>query len=332
MSQPDTAFCFCVESGGLEDQSVRMVESFRRQGGQFSKAQMTAVQPRYGPSLRRSTRRAFERLEVEFLRADQGAGNNRYSWNHFINKPYAIKAVSDRSACESIGWLDSDLLFVAEPSELILGPDESFLACTSDRIGGTSGPSDPLEPYWLAACRSLGIQIDDLPWVRSQIDEVAIRYYFNSGVFVFRRQGGFADQYLSNCEKMLDDHVSSRVVDYFFTDQIALGLTVFKMGLRDRQLSLTHNYPMGAKTHRDWYRSQDLKAARIVHYHDAMWPDFWETFISCIADTHPDTHDWLVQLGPMQNKASVVGKLMGKLIARHRGRARSRFESLIAPV
>lgn len=47
-----------------------------------------------------------------------------------------------------------------------------------------------------------------------------------------------------------------------------------KMGIPWRALPYSHNYPMGSKTHKDWYNEELLRAARIVHYHDAMYLSF----------------------------------------------------------
>jgi hypothetical protein len=62
-----TFFVCCVESGALEGQTVRMVESLRRWGGQFANAPLVAVSPRLSSPLSRETHRAFERLQVEYF-------------------------------------------------------------------------------------------------------------------------------------------------------------------------------------------------------------------------------------------------------------------------
>ena len=61
-------FVCCVESGWLKVQTVRMIESLRRWGGQFANAPVFAVTPRLDPLLMYKTRRAFDNLYVKYLR------------------------------------------------------------------------------------------------------------------------------------------------------------------------------------------------------------------------------------------------------------------------
>jgi hypothetical protein len=68
---PITFVC-CVESGLLENQTVRMIESLRRWGGQLRESPIFAVTPRMGLPLSRQTHRDFERLGVEYLRFQAG--------------------------------------------------------------------------------------------------------------------------------------------------------------------------------------------------------------------------------------------------------------------
>ena len=319
----DITFVCCVESGSLECQTIRMVESLRRYGGKFATAPVIAVTPRFGPPLGRKTRQIFDRYEIEYLVLRSDMRNARYSWNNFMNKPHAILAVDERAQSEAIGWLDSDLLFVNEPDELNLRADESFLACTPDRIGGTTGVTDPLEPYWLSICRALNLDIESLPWVITEFEHDRIRYYFNSGMFVYRRETSFAKQYLENCTKILDAHISSKVCGFFFTDQVALGLTAFQLGLPWRALPYSHNSTMGSSLHNTCYSEDALRKARIVHYHDSMWPAFWPVFLECLRNTHPEVEKWLASLGPMSNQAPLQWRLMGKVLKKIRSRSKN---------
>jgi hypothetical protein len=323
----DVTFVCCVESGSLEFQTVRMVESLRRYGGKFATAPVVAVTPRLGPPLTRKTRQVFDYYEIEYLVLGSDMKSNHYSWNHFMNKPHAILAIDERSnRSEAIAWLDSDLLFVREPDQLNLSAGESFLACTPDRIGGTTGLTDALEPYWLSICRALNLEIESLPWVTTELEQAQVRYYFNSGMFVYRRETSFAKQYLENCTKILDARLSSKVCGFFFTDQIALGLTAFQLGLPLRSLPHSHNYTMGSSTHDLWYSEDALRQASILHYHDAMWPAFWPVLLDCLRHTHPEVEKWLSPLGPMKNQAPLHWRLVGKLLANFRKRTNNAYK------
>src|SRR5919199_5589638 len=121
---PQITFVCCVESGSLEAQTVRMIESLRRWGGRFANAPLVAVTPRFGSPLSHKTRQTFERFNVEYL---QFQAKSRYPWFQYLNKPNALVAVEERSTSECIGWLDSELLFLDEPNQPLLNEGEDFV-------------------------------------------------------------------------------------------------------------------------------------------------------------------------------------------------------------
>ncbi len=322
---PEITFVCCVESGALEAQTVRMVESLRRWGGRFANAPLVAVTPLFGPPLSDKTRKTFERLNVEYLHFQ---AKSPYPWFKYLNKPNALVAVEERSTSEYIGWLDSDLLFVGEPDQLILNDGEDFVACASDKNIGTTGPGDPFESYWKEICQVVGIDICDLPWVTTQMDEKRIRLYWNSGVFVYRRRTNFAKHHLDISLQMLDAHIANYNAGIFFTDQVALGLAMVKMGLSWRALPYSHNYTMSPLIHDQWYNQQQLKQAKIVHYHDSMWPSAWPEFINCLSLTHPEVAFWLQSIGPMQNEAPVQWRITKKLLGHFRAKEELAYKKL----
>lgn len=319
ISSPSLSFVCCVESGPLEVQTVRMVESLRRWGGSLAGAPVFAVTPRRGPGLAAKTLETFERLSVRYLRR---APKSEYSWFHFYNKPVALAMAEEEAQTDAIGWLDSDLLVVGEPEALSLRDGEDFCACASDKEMGSSGPDDPYDPLWRANCRALGIDVDALPWLVTEQEGARIRLYWNSGVFVYRRSIRFGAHFLKTCTRLMDarNRTSAPGFSIGINEMSAVGLSVHLLGLKWRALPYSHNYSVGSKTHATWYREEQLRAARIVHYHDAMWPWFWDTFLQCMRSTHPPVGDWLAGLGPMLNEAPWGSRVWGKVLRSLRDR------------
>lgn len=317
-----TTFVCCVESGGLETQTVRMIESLRRWGGQFSQAPFYAVTPRFSPPLSHTTLAAFERLSVEYLRFHS---NSRYAWKGFLNKPYALAAVEERATTEAIGWLDSDLLILEEPDQLALQPGEDILACASECKGiGTTGPDDPLDSYWGEICKIVGIELDALPWITVEPEGQRIRLYWNSGVFVYRKSTGFATPLLEATLRVFDARlVAQGTNDYLrrrnLTQHI-LGMAALKHGMAWRSLPLSHHYNLSSATYDSWQQMELLQSARILHYHDAMWPSYWEDLMKCLTATHPSVAEWLAPMGPLKNLASPHWRVVGKLLQHVRTR------------
>jgi hypothetical protein len=144
---------------------------------------------------------------------------------------------------------------------------------------------------------------------------------------VFRRGKGLAAAHNQCTTRILDVKLGSSVTGVFFTEQHGLALGAAKLGLRHRQLPHSHNYAMGASIHEKWYREEDLRAARIVHYHDSMWPSFWPTFTDCLKKTHPDVASWLEPQGPLRNEAPLVYRAVTKFLRKRRGRAEKQYKA-----
>jgi hypothetical protein len=85
---------------------------------------------------------------------------------------------------------------------------------------------------------------------------------------------------------------------------------------------------MGGAIHEQWYREEKLRAARIVHYHDCMWPTYWPTFIDCLKATHPDVAAWLEPQGPLRNEAPFVYRAITKLLRKRRSSEEARFKAV----
>ena len=321
---PPITFVTCVESGPLETQVLRMVESLRVFGGRYADCPVWAVKPRFGPPLAKTTREQFDRLGIEFHKTQR---TDPHGWYAYINKTRALMHAEAAVRTEFVGWLDADLLFTGEPTELVPSPDEDLTACSSDNSGGTTGPDDPCNPFWREACATVGLRLEQLPWVTTEREGHRIRLYWNSGVFVFRKGTRLAAEHDYCTRRLLDARLGSAVTGVFFTEQFGLALAAARLGLRFRQLPHSHNYEMGTAIHAEWYREDRLRAARIVHHHDCCWPKFWPTFIACLKATHPDVAAWLEPQGPLRNAAPFAYRAMTKYLRQKRARWEEQFRA-----
>lgn len=324
-SSPNITFVCCVESGWLESQTVRLVESLRRFGGRFADAPLIAATPRFGPPISKNTVAVFRQHGVQHIRTNAA---HPYAWFNFYNKPLALLAAEEYVRTSSIGWLDSDLLIVGEPAELLLGPGEDFLAFPSEQKEmGTVGPGDPFEDYWRASCEVAGIDMDALPWVTTAQTQERIRLYFNGGLFVYRRGTGFAKEYERLTRALLDSRVGTAAKGYGlgFKEMVSIGFAAIRLGMNWRALPYSHNYPMLSQTFKDWYSLEALTHARIVHWHDSMWPPFWDTFLSCMRDAHPGVASWLASLGPIRISAPLQNRILSRYLRSVRTRQARRY-------
>lgn len=331
MSTDGTSFVCCVESGWLEPGTVRLVESLRRFGGRYAAAPIVAVTPRFGPPLSAETKRAFADWDVKHITPGIP---NAYPWFNFFNKPLALVAAEEHIDTEAIGFLDSDLLIVREPDELELMPGEDFLSFpTHCKEMGTSGPGDPYEGLWRASCRIAGLYIEDLPWIVTAQTRERIRLYFNSGLFIYRRGTSLAAEYLRLCRLLMDSRIGTRAAGYGlgFKEMVSVGLAVMTLGLKWRALSYSHNYSISRLTFDQWYTAEALRDARIVHYHDSMWPQFWPTFLEALQSTHPEVAAWLETQGPMRVSGPPHWRALSAVLKARRRRQSNRYLASCLP-
>jgi hypothetical protein len=319
-SKHKVTFVCCIEAGGLEEQTVRMVDSLRRWGGALADAPVTAVSPRLNVPVSNRTRAALDRMNVRYLRTRT---NKRHDWFKFLNKPYALVAAADGLQTPQVAWLDSDIVVLKEPSSLVLGDGEDFSACASDRNIGTTG-DDVNAPYFTEIAKLFGLGLGDLPMVTALREQVRIHFYFNSGLFSYRAATGFADRYLEGCVKVLESGVASRSAGIFFTDQVALGMVARSMGLRWRELPLSHNYALNADDD-DKFDPAALRDAAICHYHDSCWDPHYPKFVARLTEAYPPAGEWLRADGPVVNRIPMPWKAANMALRDWRERKTKRW-------
>jgi hypothetical protein len=292
-----------------------MVESLRRFGGRFARALVVAVTPRTGPPLQRSTRRKMEELEIEHLSIRP---RQPYSWHHYLNKAYAIRAAEERVGSEIITWVDSDILFLREPNELELQEGEGFVACAPD-LGmlGSRGTTDPYDPFWSRCAKLVGLELEDLPWLTTG-DGHRVRFYWNAGLYSYRRDTGYGREFLADFERALRERIACNHLQVHAMDQVMLGLTVLRMHLGWRAIPATSNFPVLSWLPHN-YDPEKVRNVDILHYHDSMQPHLWPRLLATLKPYHPQVHDWLEPLGPVTETSSRVVRGVRELLRVHRG-------------
>lgn len=285
----------CVENGQLEEGVIRLVESLRANGGRYADATVVAVNPRVGPPLAATTLARFAELGVVYRSLFP---RNRFAWLGYFNKYFALKEAEKLAGDGLVAFFDSDMIVLGEPTELSL-PEGVDMGCVArDKNIGTTGPGDPDHKYWISMCGILGLDIDDVPMVTTEVEGVDIRLYWNSGVFVYRPETRLADLWRAAMEKVLDETPAKYANKAFWVDQVVLSLVVVKEGLSFLNLPGSLNY--GIASHfKDHLTPEDLASAQILHYHDAMKPSQWAWFLEQLREPQPEVYRWLAGRGPV---------------------------------
>jgi hypothetical protein len=314
---PSAIIVTCMESGHLESQTLRMIQSVRNWGGRFAQFPVYAVTPRFGPPLQKTTLKSYDRLNVTHLRVK---ADSNYAWYNFTNKPAALLAAEAVKKVDQVIWLDADLLVVSEPADVLLKPGEDFTACPTEKNVATTGPDDPYNGYWLAMCEAVGIAIDDIPYVTEFRSQQRIRMYFNSGVFTYRPETGLAEAYRQATERLMDARIQLPKDKIFYHEQSAVGLAAVKNKLRIRMLSESCNYHLGSMT-LEHVVPEKFRSASILHYHRSMQPDRWKQFLPLIQTNDPAVGAWLAPQGPLQYRVTPWKQAVNKWVRFSRKRS-----------
>jgi len=264
------AFLACVERGNLENQTRLLCRSIRRFGGRLRHAPIHTFQPRRGTAITPESLADLEALGVqhhtEILNPD---------FDHYpIGNKILVSAWAEEQLEETLlVFLDSDTLLLAEPSDWLLpeGLDAAASPCVR-WLGGiaSSGPADPVDPYWREAYRLCGVNAR--PFVRSLVDRRRVRAYFNGGLVVARRRAGlfrqWREDFLCLMRRRHFPPDPKRGINNM--DEISLGITLARVFDRVRILDERHNYPL--------HRRAELAAPashaqfeELVHVHYHGW-------------------------------------------------------------
>ncbi|MFN0263787.1 hypothetical protein ACKTEK_07910 [Tepidamorphus sp. 3E244] len=286
------AFFFCVEPGWLEPQARLLARSIRRSAGRYADTEVHAVQPRGTDPLTPETTDCFAACDVTH---HAGRWNTRQANLGTANKVHAAALIETRSEAEILVFLDTDTVVLGEPSELDLHDDEDIaVQLTTRGLGGTTGPSDPLEPYWAACAQACGVELPAM--VDTLISRKRVRGYYNGGLVAMRRSAGIGTQWRDVLNRI--DPLTHERRRYM--DQVSLSLVAAARPERVRILPPTYNYNI---RERGQFGSEldtlPLDEIVIAHYHKAFSrPDFLPRVRPAL-DPQSDAFRWLAPQLPL---------------------------------
>ncbi len=286
--RPDLGFVACVERGVLESQTLLLFESIRRYAGRFRGCALYAVSPRAGHAVSAATRRRLDALGATYFDLPLNTVCTEYGP---ANRVAAGAYVEEHRPHDTLVVLDSDTLFLREPTEFALPSDVDVAARPVDLKGvSTEGPPDPFDRYWRDLCRCCGVDYDALPWGETFVDRRRIKANYNSGLTVARgRLGVFrrcADFFFRSVRAGLTPRtdagpsragagwVDPAANNFWGSSQAALSLAIWTTTRRVSELPTTYNYPLHLHEHVDAAVARQTFPRLVhVHYHWLFAPD-----------------------------------------------------------
>ena len=240
----------------MERQAQIACESLREFGGSMSSSAMTVVSPRPERRPSHAFVQCLAKLDVEYLALDIVSPCPQSGPSY---KTLSLAAVEARSGPPVLVQLDSDTLFLDEPSRLYV--DEGVAARPVDDRGfATTGPEHPVDGFWRAACLCLDLSYDELPSVRTTVTDVDVKVNYNGGLISARRDLGLYRHAMEFLRRLLAAGVlppvrrsairtGAEIVDgpgarFFGMDQAALALACVALKADVRSLPSGYNFPV----------------------------------------------------------------------------------------
>lgn len=294
---------FCVETGLLEQQALLLVSSVKR----WLKPQtyrLIAYSPRIDKHPSKRTLLEFCKNDVVWV--DEEINKDFYNYP-IANKVLACKHfVESNSAANKIMFLDTDTVFLNAIDQNFLEANKRVYVRPVDNKGpGSENVNDENDEFWQEVFSLCGVPIPDAV-VKTTVQTVLIRSYFNAGLIWVQGVAGFFQQWFWDFMTILNSELrpfgyrSRDGDDFRCLDQVALAVTVSRYAEKLEILPETYNYPAPFRPVMQ-SRLKHPSFDRLVHMHYHKWfqhPGFL-AHISTEKDKFSDQYEWLKSRLPL---------------------------------
>ena len=272
----------------LESQTLLLFESIRRYTGRFSGCTLYAVSPRAGHAISKRARRELDRLGA--IHVDRVLNTECTEYGS-ANRVAAAGYIEETYSHDILVVLDSDTLFLREPSEILLSSNVDAAVRPVDLKGmSTNGPADHCDGYWRELCECCGVDYDAIPLNESFVDRERIKANYNGGLVIVRGSLGilqtWAEFFFRSIRKGLKPHANASsfrtgagwiqpaAANLWGSNQAALSLAIWSASPRVQELPSSFNYPLTLHSQigEDVVRTTFPELVH-VHYHWLLSPD-----------------------------------------------------------
>lgn len=264
---------------------IRLAESIRTFGGKFADAPIWVFAAADIALTDSAQTDRLKNLGVEFKNY---TFPEHVDWLYYAGKPYAAaraETIAARDNSAVLIWLDTDTIFLMEPSDFNL-PENISLAYRTvmhNRAGSLYG--QPPDTLWRRIYELTGLTDDMLFPMTTQADRQKIRAYFHCGLIVVRPHKGILRRWAQDFAMLAQDSVvieqcRADVDKRVFLHQNALTPAVLNILKRDEMVELSdrYNYPLLFEKHygatAPFNNITDVVSVRIVISSEKVGPEW----------------------------------------------------------
>ncbi len=233
-----------------EDNTLLLVESIRKFGGDLSTAPVWCLVPDYGKQPSETFKEKLAALEAELISFDIDLEVARF----FFAADIRAAAIAESMAVgktDLLAWLSSNTIFLKEPADFLLGADKNLGYRPVHHTNVGSLYDTPLDAFWSQVYAYCDVPEERVFPMHTHVDSNVIRPYFNAGIMVVR-----PDKLLFKAwhDKFFDVYRAPELAELYakderhviFIHQALLSGIILAMFTRDeiQELPGTYNYPL----------------------------------------------------------------------------------------
>ena len=309
----DIAFLCITENPRLAREAILMIQSLRKYGGRLSNASVFSFEPRTDKiTISSETALAFKKLEVQHIAKNL---NTYFPQNGFANKPAVCAYAEQHIEKDVLVFLDSDLVFFNEPSELLKGDFyEASIRPVHGKNCGVISPEEPDWKFWIDLFSISGVTSPRV--IRPCYHSVNILSYYNSGFVAVQRNKGIFKKWEHDYKIAIDKNIKPVTQKQVYIEQASLSVVIEALAKRMYVLPRSYNYPFCGHNNLP-YSEKLCRFDEIValHHHHAL--DYWLEHFAGLVDFYynGERAEWLINtllemnFSPARNFDISSGKL-----------------------
>ncbi|MFW9803109.1 MAG: hypothetical protein ACFFFC_10680 [Candidatus Thorarchaeota archaeon] len=168
-----------------ETNVLLLLESIRAFAGSLSEVEIWCYTPESEDEISSKIRTRIDEMGVELIPFDMDSEISSFP---FMKHAHAATIAESRSkgSFELVAWLAPNTLVLQEPSKFILERHISLgYRPVHHKLLGLNY-DDPLDTFWSAVYEFCGVSEESVFAMKTQVEELSIRPYFNAGCLVVR--------------------------------------------------------------------------------------------------------------------------------------------------
>lgn len=272
-------------SKGYETQTLILVRSLRKFGGELSNLPVWAMVPESIP-FDNSFNDILLGLDVKLYPFEIDESISRF--------PFATKAIAAAQAEELaeksdavLAWHDRTGVFLNSPTAFYL-PEGKSLGFRPTDIANIGAPyGKPLPAFWETVCELCDLQIEQMPRITSVIDQKDLYLYVNAGLLVVRPKNPILRDWADHLTRMYNQPIfqsyyKENYAYAIFMHQAALTAAVIKNSSPEERFILPDSYLFSVDNFFDYpdhLRPATLEEISTGRFHDFFALENWEELI-----------------------------------------------------